>query len=108
MQNRPPIALPKARCTALHRILRFEEDVKRYSSFLVDRKAVRAPCAWSGHHLLFDEEHQTGAGEYTFSYDVRTHGMVIVRVLNGKIANWREYERQPSMDWEDFVGANRF
>ena len=74
MQNRSPIALPKARCTALHRLVRFEEDVKRYSS----------------------------------SYDVRTRGMVIVRVLNGKIANWRERERQSSMGWEDSVGAKRF
>src|SRR5215469_6220663 len=39
---------------------------------------------------------------------VRTRGMVIVRVLNGKIANWREYERQSSMGWEDSVGAKRF
>jgi hypothetical protein len=66
------------------------------------------PMRMEWHHLLFDEEHQIGAGEYTFSYDVRTHGMVIVRVLNGKIANWREYEQESSMGWEDFVGANRF
>jgi len=74
----------------------------------VDRKAVRALCEWSGTTLLFDEEHQIGTGEYTFSYDVRTHGTVIVRVLNCKIANWGEYERQSSMGWEGFVGANRF
>jgi hypothetical protein len=57
------------------------------------------------HHRLFYEEHQNGAGEYTFSYDVRTHGMVIVRVFDGKIANWREYERESWMGWEDSVGA---
>jgi hypothetical protein len=57
------------------------------------------------HHLLFYSEHQNGAGEYTFGYDVRTHGMVSVRVLNGKIANRREYERESSMGWEDSVGA---
>jgi hypothetical protein len=60
------------------------------------------------HHLLFDEEKQIGVGEYTFSYDVQTHGMVIVRILNGRIANWREYEQESSMSWEDFVGPNRF
>lgn len=66
------------------------------------------PMRMEWHHLLFDEEHQIGAGEYTFSYDVRTHGMVIVRILNRRIANWREYEQESSMGWEDFVGANRF
>ena len=60
------------------------------------------------HHLLFDEANQIGAGEYTFTYQVRTHGMVIVRIVNGKIANWREYEQQSPMEWERFVGANRF
>ncbi len=66
------------------------------------------PMRMEWHHLLFDEEKQIGAGEYTFSYDVRTHGMVIVKILNGRIANWREYEQESSMSWEDFVGPNRF
>ena len=60
------------------------------------------------HHLLFDEENQIGVGEYTFSYDVQTHGMVIVRILNSRIANWREYEQESSMCWEDSVGPYRF
>jgi hypothetical protein len=66
------------------------------------------PMKMKWHHLLFDEESQIGAGEYTFTYDIRTHGMVMVRLVNGKIANWREYETESPMEWEQFVGANRF
>lgn len=66
------------------------------------------PMKMEWHHLLFDEENQIGAGEYTFTYDVRTHGMVIVKISKGRIANWREYEQESPMRWEDFVGANRF
>jgi len=50
MQNRPPVALPKARCTALHRIPRFEEDVKRYSSFFGGPKGRPRPMRMEWHH----------------------------------------------------------
>jgi len=60
------------------------------------------------HHLLFDPATQIGAGECTFTYQVRTHGMVILRIVNGKIANWREYEIESRMNWEEMVGDNRF
>jgi hypothetical protein len=76
--------------------------------FFGGEKGRPRPMKMQWHHLLFDEESQTGAGEYTFTYDIRTHGMVMVRLVNGKIANWREYETESPMDWEQFVGANRF
>ncbi len=60
------------------------------------------------HHLVFNPETQIGAGEYTFTYQVRTHGMAIVRIVNGKIANWREYEVESRLNWEEMVGENRF
>jgi SnoaL-like protein len=60
------------------------------------------------HHLIFDPASQIGAGEYTFTYQVRTHGMVILRIVNGKIANWRQYEIESRMNWEEMVGENRF
>jgi len=66
------------------------------------------PMHMEWHHLVFDEETQIGAGEYTFSYDVRTHGAVMVRIVDGKIANWREYEQASPLDWDKFVGPNRF
>jgi hypothetical protein len=60
------------------------------------------------HHLIFDPATQIGAGEYTFTYQVRTHGMVILRIANGKIANWRQYAVESRMNWEEMVGENRF
>ena len=66
------------------------------------------PMRMEWHHLVFDEESQIGAGEYTFTYEIRTHGTVMVRIVNGKIANWREYEEASPLDWEEFMGPNRF
>ena len=60
------------------------------------------------HHLVFDEGTQIGAGEYTFSYDLQTHGMVIIKIRDGRIANWREYEQESAAGWEEAVGANKF
>jgi hypothetical protein len=60
------------------------------------------------HRLIFDSASQMGAGEYTFTYQVRTHGVVMLRIVNGKIANWREYEVESRLNWEEMVGENRF
>jgi len=60
------------------------------------------------HHLIFDPAQQIGAGEYTFQYKVQTHGLVIVRMSHGLILNWREYESESPLPWEQFVGDNRF
>jgi phosphoserine phosphatase RsbU/P len=49
-----------------------------------------------------------GAGEYTFEYEIRTHGIVIVRIVNGLIANWREYEHESPLSWKEMLGANSF
>lgn len=66
------------------------------------------PMRMAWHHLVFDEQTQIGMGEYTFEYDIRTHGIVIVRIVNGTIANWREYEHASPLTWEGMVGDNRF
>jgi hypothetical protein len=66
------------------------------------------PMQMVWHHLVFDEETQIGAGEYTFIYEVRTHGMALIRLRDGKIANWREYEVESPLDWEAMVGKNGF
>lgn len=60
------------------------------------------------HHLVFDEKRQVGAGEFTFEYGGKVHGMVIVKVSNGKISNWREYWYESALDWEPFTGENKF
>jgi ketosteroid isomerase-like protein len=60
------------------------------------------------HNVVFDEELQIGAGEYTFEGRNRYHGAVLVRVADGQIANWREYQRRSDLTWDEFVGVNRF
>ncbi len=66
------------------------------------------PMRMTWHHLAFDENSQIGFGEYTFTYDLRTHGIVIVRIAGGHIANWREYEHASPLEWEQMVGDNSF
>lgn len=60
------------------------------------------------HHLMFDEEKQIGAGEFTFEYGGKVHGMVIVKIRDCKISNWREYWYESNLDWEKFIGENKF
>jgi len=66
------------------------------------------PMHMTWHNLLFDRKQGIGVGEYTFRYRVQTHGLVIVKISNGLIRNWREYETQSNLDWTDFIGDNRF
>ncbi len=66
------------------------------------------PMSMEWHHIAFDEASQIGMGEYTFTYEIRTHGIVAVRVANGKITNWREYEVQSPLDWKQLIGPNSF
>jgi len=55
------------------------------------------------HNLVFDPVTQVGAGEYTFRYEEQTHGLVIVKISGGLLANWREYEIESNLPWEQFV-----
>ncbi len=66
------------------------------------------PMSMLWHHIVFDPAQQIGAGEYTFTYRIRTHGVAMIRVVNGKIANWREYEVESRKNWEEMVGENQF
>lgn len=66
------------------------------------------PMSLTWHHLAFDEESQVGFGEYTFQMNRRYHGIVVVRIRGGKIANWREYQYESPLDWKAFVRKNEF
>jgi hypothetical protein len=66
------------------------------------------PMRMTWHHILFDTGQQIGVGEFTFKYQIQTHGLVIVRMSNGLILNWREYEIESPLTWERFVADNRF
>jgi hypothetical protein len=71
-------------------------------------KGRELPMRIQWHHLVFDPRNQIGIGEYTFKYRIQTHGIVIVKVENGLISNWREYEVESELPWDQFVGTNRF
>lgn len=60
------------------------------------------------HHLIFNEREQLGAGEFTFEYGTVVHGVVMVKVHEGKISNWREYWYESPLAWEQFIGENKF
>jgi hypothetical protein len=66
------------------------------------------PMHMEWHHLVFDPEQQIGVGEYTFDYETRSHGLVIVRLRSGLIANWREYEHESRRAWRELVAGNDF
>ena len=60
-------------------------------------------------HLSFDARTRIGAGEFSFYWPTgRVHGMVSVRMEQGRIANWREYAIVTDRDWDEFQDINRF
>lgn len=78
-----------------------------YAFFGGDKGRVE-PMKMTWHHLAFDVKGQIGAGEFTFEYGGAVHGMVIVRLRDGKISNWREYWYESALGWEDFTRNNPF
>jgi hypothetical protein len=60
------------------------------------------------HHVIFDEERQLGAGEFTFSYGETVHGVTMIKVRDGLISNWREYWYASPLSWEAFTEKNSF
>ena len=60
------------------------------------------------HHLALDEESQIGFGEFSFTYGSTVHGVAVVRLREGKIANWREYWYESDLPWDQFIRANPF
>jgi hypothetical protein len=59
-------------------------------------------------HILFDEEQQVGAGEFTFTYGTTVHGVTMIKVRDGLISNWREYWYASPLAWEEFTQKNSF
>jgi ketosteroid isomerase-like protein len=71
-------------------------------------KKPEPPMKMTWHHLAFDEESRVGFGEYSFQMNRRYHGVVVVRLRDGKIANWREYQYESPLEWKEFVSKNPF
>ena len=71
-----------------------------------DDPPPRMEMVW--HHLIFDEGAQIGCGEYTFQGQGRYHGVVMVKLVDGLIATWREYQYASDLEWEEFVARSAF
>jgi hypothetical protein len=78
-----------------------------YEFFGGDKKPD-PPMRMTWHHLSFNEEEQLGFGEYTFHGNNRYHGIVIIKIGEGKVSNWREYQYKSDLEWKAFVGQNKF
>jgi hypothetical protein len=76
-----------------------------YQFFGGDQKL---PMKMRWHHIAFDEASQTGFGEYTFKLTGQYHGIVVVRVRDGRITHWREYQTKSDLPYEEFARETRF
>lgn len=57
------------------------------------------------HTILFDEQAQSGAAEYTYTGHRRYHGAVLVRVAKGVAVVWREWQHESDREWHDFISG---
>ena len=57
------------------------------------------------HNIVFDEARQMGAGEYTYRGTHLYHGLVLIKVQDGRITHWREYQHISDVTWEDFTAG---
>jgi hypothetical protein len=76
--------------------------------FFGGEKGFDRPMKMKWHSLAFNEETQVGFGEYTFAMNNQYHGIVVVKIKNGKIVSWREYQYQSQTDWKTFAGEGGF
>jgi ketosteroid isomerase-like protein len=66
------------------------------------------PMRMTWHTILFDGDRQMGAAEYTYTGTNTYHGVVVIRLRDDLIANWREYQVRSDLDWNAFTALNRF
>ena len=66
------------------------------------------PMRMAWHTILFDRDEQMGAAEYTYSGTNTYHGVVVIRLRDDLIANWREYQVRSDLDWNAFTALNPF
>jgi ketosteroid isomerase-like protein len=76
--------------------------------FFGGNKGRKRAMKMTWHHLIFDQEKQIGAGEFTFEYGGKVHGVAMVKIRDGRIHNWREYWYESALDWDEFVKQNAF
>ena len=66
------------------------------------------PMHMTWHHLAFNEKEQIGFGEYSFQMHGSYHGIVTVKIENGLIKFWREYQYKTELSWDEFTSLNPF
>lgn len=75
-------------------------------AFFENDEGLEQQSVW--HNLVFDEAQQIGVAEYTYEGSWRYHGTVWVKVQNGLITHWREYQHTDPREWEDFASGTAF
>lgn len=60
------------------------------------------------HNIIFDEDQQIGAVEYTYQGTRQYHGVALMKVANDKITHWREYQHVSALDWPEFCSGTTF
>ncbi len=74
--------------------------------FLSNDEGYPQTTTW--HTMLFDEAKQIGAAEYTYVGTHQYHGVCLVKITNGLISHWREYQHISDSDYETFAGRTLF
>lgn len=60
------------------------------------------------HTVIFDEARQVASVEYTYEGSHRYHGVALIRLENGRITHWREYQHIDPRAWPEFVAGTEF
>ncbi|MGE0174607.1 MAG: nuclear transport factor 2 family protein [Oligoflexales bacterium] len=76
-------------------------NLKELSAFFRNDPTDNESCVM--HSTIFEEERQLGAAEYTYNGHQQYHGLVYIKIVNDKIAVWREYQHVNDKSWEDFI-----
>lgn len=75
-------------------------------SFFENDEGCEQKTVW--HNVIFDETQQLGAAEYTYEGTHQYHGTVWIKLKDGLITRWREYQHIDSREWDEFVGQTRW
>jgi hypothetical protein len=81
---------------------------KEIFKFFGGEKGFDKPMKMEWHNIAFNAEQQTGFGEYTFAMNNQYHGVVVIKLREGKIALWREYQYKSETGWREFADESFF
>ncbi len=84
---------------------RFESRAQLLDFFRNDEGCEQS-TVW--HNVVFDEDRQLGAAEYTYEGTHRYHGLVLIKVRGKEITHWREYQHVSEIGWEEFCAGTNF